>query len=52
VIDNQPYGDRRVFMLEQPHRLPHAVLVNFEILLTQIGNNATFPVAYGSVQDD
>ena len=38
VIDNQPHGDRDIFVLEKLDALRYAVLVNLKIRLVQIGD--------------
>jgi hypothetical protein len=50
VIDHQPNGDRNVFVTKELNRLLHAVLKDFEILLSQIGYDAAPLVPHGRVQ--
>jgi hypothetical protein len=50
MIDNQADGDGRIFVPEQTDGLKCTVLVNIKIVLHQIRDSATRPVAYRCLQ--
>ena len=50
VIDDQPDCHRHVFMLKDPNRLWHAILIDLEVLFPQTGDKAALPVSDGRMQ--